>query len=151
MTDIFIWLENNPHITTLITTLISVLIGVILTLGGWFYIAKKNRELEIFKQRLPLRIDMLKQTIDYTESFKKLLKSPKPDASFYKEMKSRSEYINKEIQLFGTSKEMQLWEDFMNAYKEYAHDPNKATAAFDSLVDLIIETLRKELNFKLQD
>lgn len=141
MTDFFSWVEVHPHTTTLITTLI----GVVLAIFGWFFVAWRNRKLEVEKMRLPLRVDMLKKAIICLEVFKESASQENYSAISLNDRKQMSAASNLEIQLVGTKEELKLWRDFCDSLQVKDPDQEIVRQAFIKLVSLLIEDLRKEL------
>jgi hypothetical protein len=119
-------------------------VSLILVIAGWIFSRWKDRNHEIFKERLKKRLDMYDSLVEAILPFL----NPGPDGSVTLSSSSLEEKLaaaRTKIQLYGYSDEISEYEVFLSSL--IAKNLPEVNSSLKRLSTMITEKLRKELGY----
>ncbi len=140
--------ENSFSCEIIIAALITAGVAAI----GWIIVAYLNNQLEITKVRMPYRCKMLKHALTTFNKHQRIKKDANFNENFEKLHDNEYQILNLNIQMFGTQKEIMLWEEYSKALLNWRNNSENAssceavTKAYEALAKHLVKTFKDELN-----
>jgi hypothetical protein len=119
-------------------------VGLLLVIAGWIFSRWKDRNFEIFKERLKKRLDMYDSMVDALLPFF----NPGPDGQLTVDSDLLGEKLGAartKIQLYGYSDEISEYESFLSFL--VAKNLREVNNSLQRLSTMVTKKLRKELGY----